>query len=53
MSTKREKNNFEKRLFVAIDIPEEVRKTLDEALTCLGDDKDIRRVNPSNIHITL
>lgn len=53
MSTKREKNNFEKRLFVAIDIPEEVRKTLYEALACLGDDKDIRRVNLSNIHITL
>lgn len=51
--SKKEKNNLEKRLFVGIDIPEEIKKRLYDVSGYIGEDKEIKRVSLSNIHITL
>jgi 2'-5' RNA ligase len=46
--------NVQKRLFIAIDLPHDVKKYLyDVALNLNNRDKDIRAIPPGSIHITL
>jgi len=51
---KEDKNNLEKRLFIAIDIPEKVKNQIYHFTADLFDkDRGIRVVQASNIHVTL
>lgn len=46
--------NFKKRLFIAIDLPEKLKKYIfDFTSNLFKEDRDIKRVSLSNIHITL
>ena len=50
----KKEDNLHKRLFVAIDIPEHIKKYLYETTDSLfSKDKEIRKIPYSNIHITL
>ncbi len=51
---KEERHNFDKRLFIAIDIPENVKDDIYSFTADLfGEDRSIRIVPASNIHVTL
>ena len=51
---KEDKHSFEKRLFIAIDIPETVKNDIYSCAAGLfGKDRSIRIVPASNIHVTL
>jgi len=50
----KKEDNLHKRLFVAIDIPEHIKKYLYETTDSLfSKDKEIRKIPYSNVHITL
>ena len=50
----KKEDNLHKRLFVAIDIPEHIKKYLYETTDNLfSKDKDIRKILCPNIHVTL
>ncbi|MBA7563841.1 RNA 2',3'-cyclic phosphodiesterase [subsurface metagenome] len=51
---KEDKNNFEKRLFIAIDIPEFIKDDIyNFTVALLKEEKQIKVVSAPNIHITL
>jgi 2'-5' RNA ligase len=51
---KEDKKNLEKRLFIAIDIPEDIKnKIYDFTADLFGKNRGIRVVQASNIHVTL
>jgi 2'-5' RNA ligase len=51
---KEDKKNLEKRLFIAIDIPEDIKnKIYNFTADLFGKDRGIRVVQASNIHVTL
>ena len=51
---KEDKNNFEKRLFIAIDIPEFIKDNIyNFTVALLKEEKQIKVVSAPNIHITL
>lgn len=51
---KEDKNNFEKRLFIAIDIPEFIKDNIyNFTAALLKEEKQIKVVSAPNIHITL